>query len=235
MIREFKRTLETSPLTKKFYGWLYTVKHRKETEAAKEQLRSRGVETVAQIQSILTAYGHPFFFDMGTLLGIVREGKLLGHDMDIDVAVYDAEADDLRDFLLKNGCEHRYRYRSDAFGVMEDSYRLNGIKFDINYYVHDGQRDVCYLAYRDEAEQYASLTEMSVLALSCRPIHALILQPFFDTAVSIPKDAEQYLAERYGDDWRIPNKNWKYWKGPSVTKTGKRGTKEIIPTTEEQK
>lgn len=30
--------------------------------------------------------------------------------------------------------------------------------------------------------------------------------------VSVPKDPEVYLAMKYGSDWRIPKKNWKYWE-----------------------
>ena len=28
----------------------------------------------------------------------------------------------------------------------------------------------------------------------------------------IPSNAKEYLAYRYGEDWRIPKQNWLYWK-----------------------
>ena len=203
--------------------WMYLVYRRikyRNLEEIKENMKAKGNETVFFIENTLSGKAF-FYFDMGTMLGIVREGRLLGHDLDIDVAVYTSsedEKDRVRNILLDTGCKLRYSYYVKELGVVEDSFEINGLKFDVNYYVRESDKDVCYLMYRDNEKSYEE-NEMDVVKLSVSAINEVKKVDFFGKQVTVPKEAELYLAERYGDNWRIPNKNYVYWQGPSTNKT----------------
>lgn len=218
-MNKIKRFLKKNFLTKRLYAFLYSQKRRKELDHTREAIQTKGIETIEAIQNIMEPLGIPFFFDMGTLLGIVREGRLLGHDLDIDSAVIPNSKDDIQritEWLIQQGCVHKYRYEVEGVGVVEDSFTMNGIKFDVNYYYRNEECDVCYLGYRAPEKNYEEGT-MNAVRLSCPRIEKITNIHFGDCDVNIPSNPEQYLANRYGDNWRVPDKGYIYWKGPSAT------------------
>ena len=86
---------------------------------------------------------------MGTLLGIIREGGLLKHDLDVDIGVFaeTAEAQKrLQQLIFSAGGVLRKQFFVSEVGLTEESYSLYGIKFDIQYYYRlNESSDVCYL------------------------------------------------------------------------------------------
>lgn len=226
-MNRIKNCLKTCVLTRSLYSWLRDVKDYK-TRRIRKNMKLKGVETIFFIESILSENAF-FYMDMGTLLGIIREGRLLGHDLDIDVAVYvqnEAEKMQLKDLLLNAGCQLRYSYRVESIGVVEQSFEFNDLKFDINYYVREGEQDVCYLMYRDTEKTYQNENEMSVVKLAVTAVDRVKRVPFGGREVTVPNDPERYLAERYGENWRIPDKGYVYWKGPSARLTDYTGYQE---------
>lgn len=221
--RQFWRKLFSPKHWYRHIMWRITKKQKQ------QNLRSNGEETVKMLQALLEETNVPFFFDMGTLLGIIREKHLLAHDMDIDVAVL-AENEELPDqlsrYLSANGCIHYCTYSLKDGGVVEDSYLYNGIKFDINYYRRENGRDICYLMYREPDRQYEA-GELSVVKLSVPSISGIQTVGFAGGQINVPTKAEAYLAARYGVNWRIPDKNYLYWKGPSTEPTELMGIQQI--------
>ena len=103
-------------------------------------------------------------------------------------------------------------------GVIEDSFLINGIKFDVNYYGEEDGKSICYLGYThpDNALEYGKLF---VVKLLCSKIEKIESINFGGTQINIPANAEDYLKERYGQNWRVPDKGYVYWKGPSTIAT----------------
>ncbi len=216
-----KVLLAKNILTKKLYARLCKTKDKIIYKKKIKTIKRNGVKTVHKLQSLFSKSGVKFFFDMGTLLGIVREGKLLGHDIDVDVAVIEEEVEkreELSRFLQGNGCTIKYRYFTEETGVFEDSYTLSGIKFDVNYYSEIDGNSVCYLGYNDPKKQMSG-NKMNMVQLRCSKISKIEQIDFFGSSINVPENAELYLAERYGENWRIPDKNYVYWKGPSTQQT----------------
>lgn len=215
LIRENKITRKAYLyIGKKYYELYYIMKKRRMANA----MRKYSSQTIAQLQSMFESTELCFFFDMGTLLGIVRDGKLMKYDYDIDMAVKTSEEKDkatLRRLLIDNGCKLLMEDVVDDIGVVEESYKLNGVKFDVNYYMNEGESDICYLLYKDPE---STATRLNVVKLSCDEIKGTVKVPFQGMLISIPENAEAYLAQRYGDNWRIPDKGYVYWKGPSTSK-----------------
>lgn len=182
----------------------------------KKLLQSKGDNLIQYLQN--TLFGKCFFFfDMGTLLGIVREARILKHDYDIDVAVYienDADIQKIRR-LLSDNCKLKYSFSVDHVGIVEDSYVMDGIKFDICYYRRQVNDDVCYLM-RVAPEQLIDDGTRQVICLHCKPILKTEEILFHNMKITIPENAESYLCERYGKNWKVPDKYYVFWEGPSA-------------------
>lgn len=217
-----KKFLRTNPITRKFYAYLIDAKQR---HIAKKGVQKQGVLIIKKMQKRLEQGDYPFFFDMGTLLGIVREGRLLKHDMDIDLGVIvqsEADKEKIKELLTSFDAQLKYEYVVQELGVIEQSYLYQGVKFDISYYYREADQDVCYLMYRDPEKTYSDL-QMDVVQLTCPAITATTKVAFQGLKVNAPANPEAYLAVRYGENWRIPDKKYVYWKGPSTRFTSYTG------------
>ena len=225
-----KSFFRNCPLTRKAWIRLSDARLRR---IKSRELMENGEDTVVKVQKILSDTGAFFFFDMGTLLGIVREGRLLKHDMDIDIGVMikdEEERKKLRDALVSKGCTLRFNYSIEGFGTVESSFLSGGIKFDINYYRREDEypdSDVCYLMYRDPDREYGA-DELSVVRLVSPHIGRVVKTEFAGAEICIPENAEEYLAARYGENWRVPDKGYVYWKGPSTSPTDYVGRVETV-------
>ena len=223
-----KKFFETNVLTRGIYARLYKIKHRKEKQAKRETLQTNGEKTISYLQTVFEKTGKTFFFDMGTLLGIIREGKLLSHDMDIDVGVLIDGEEDIEEIvkvLEENGCKRKYRYTVDGVGVAEDSFEYNDIKFDASYYYTDGGSNLVYLGYLFPGRIYESSEILSFVRLRTKKIEGVKKVEFARALINVPQNPEEYLAQRYGEKWRIPDKGFIYWKGPSAEKIDNLGRK----------
>lgn len=220
-----KSFLRSSKLTGGVYKKLAKKKADYINNKKRKKIQEYGMKTIESLQAFLESQNIRFFFDMGTLLGIVRENKLLGHDLDIDVGCLVSskqEKEIVSSILLKNNCKLRFKYETEELGVVEESYILNGIKFDMNYYYVENDKSVCYLMYKDSDIKYDGY-DLSVVKLTCDKIENVELYKWGNISINVPASPEKYLSQRYGENWRIPDKNYIYWKGPSTTLTDLKG------------
>ena len=86
-------------IIKKIYIKLLFVKEKIEKYISGIIFTTRSKKVVNIVQNIFEESGYPFFFDMGTLLGIVRDGKLLKRDMDIDMGIYIENEDEIAKWI----------------------------------------------------------------------------------------------------------------------------------------
>ena len=230
MIRVIKNKLRTSKIFGKTYVKLCEVKINILNRHKKKNLQKNGYKVVALVQKMLESSHVEFFFDMGTLLGIIRENRLLRHDMDIDVGVFlndEEEKYELEKLLVSRGCTLKCRYFVDNIGLVEESFVCENVKFDINFYSHDIMSDICYLLYTNDQKEYKA-HEMDVVKMQSIPIGKIKKVLFGNSLINIPENAEKYLACRYGKNWRIPNKNYIYWKGPTALPINNIGRQQVF-------
>lgn len=132
----------------------------------------------------------PFFLISGTLLGCIRENKLLGHDKDIDIGVWeDQTLENLQDICRKSGCFYTLPIYSPDILVIR---HVNGITIDI--FIHYREQNSYWHAGK-KTKWHNSPFE-------------LIQHPFLENHYLIPKNYDLYLTENYGRDWRIPRVNF---------------------------
>lgn len=165
--------------------------------------KTNGNAVLTKTHKILTTNDKFFWLDFGTLLGVYRDGKLIGHDLDIDIAMFYKDYDlSLKKLLTDNGFvfvrEITCEGDSDA---LEQTYRYKNVNLDIFYYHKDGDMAYCHLFPEDENNE-----------MSCNEIHSASTSfkktNFLGLEFNIPKNTDKRLEDTYGEDWKIPIKNW---------------------------
>jgi len=154
-----------------------------------KELRGKGaVSVIDDIASVLDDLGVPFFIAAGTALGVVRDGKPLDHDNDIDIGVWDADYN--REALLKAFTAHpnfdldKPHPSSPKVGLVH----RRGVVVDIfRFYEEDGRifHDGVFVRWFNVPFVTAARD------VGGREIH-------------VPEPADDYLTDCYGD-WRVPD------------------------------
>lgn len=148
----------------------------------------------------LTAAGATWWVAYGTLLGLVREGRLLAHDNDIDLAVM-IGADPVR---ITEAMEARGLVR-----VREEEWqgRPSKQKFMLGKVLVD----VFFLHPRgDGFVDHNLFSRFSVLRGTHPPV-TIEMRRLAGLDLPVPSETEAYLRHLYGEDWREPAKAWTWF------------------------
>lgn len=152
------------------------------------QLGGRGAwQAIVDLSQTLEQARVPFFFAAGTALGLVREGRPLSADSDIDIGVLESDWD--RDTLIKLFTDHP-RFDLDLHPQTQkvSLKHRGGSPVDVFRFYRDGDKlwhDGVFVRWSN-----------SPFTVETREIRGVRLP--------VPEDADRYLTENYGD-WREPN------------------------------
>lgn len=150
--------------------------------------------------SILESLNIPYYVCDGTILGIVRDNKLIPHDNDIDVAVNcDCDADNLIAAFAQKG----YKVGRKVFykGKLQQL-----IFYSVNYVIYD----ICVWQAAADGYCYHYVPEVpkgrrqSAIFFGT-PEYVTFRNRRYPTHPGI----REWLREHYGEDWHIP----KFTKG----------------------
>ena len=136
-------------------------------------------ELLEKINFILQQHNIPFYLDCGTLLGCIRENKLIEYDTDVDITIHLLFWNKLKNIDFK-------KYNLTVTRILQNyPYKPNGNMISIkttssNYY----------------CDIYANPA-----------FPKLINGKLYNKIYPIPYNSELYLEQLYGKDWRIPSKN----------------------------
>ncbi|MCA9706737.1 MAG: LicD family protein [Myxococcales bacterium] len=170
-----------------------TVFRRMDDQAARDLL--------GRTLDVLDSLGIRAWLTDGTLLGCIREGGFIGHDLDIDLGIL---ASDLSPALVpalqRAGLEIYERY-----GTPRDGYELTlrsrylylpGTSLDLFFFYEQGDT-VWHAAYwRGHQLRYRY------------PRFSLERRRFMGRDVWVPSPPEDFLAAKYGPGWRTPDPRW---------------------------
>lgn len=139
----------------------------------------------------------------GTLLGLVREGRLLPHDNDIDIAVMPVVDDGpIRAAMTARGLTLLLD-EADSSGTSKLKFVHGAVVLDLFFVRHEGD---CWA-------DYCTLMKLSLLRSTHPPI-ALETKVFDGLALPVPRNAEAYLAHLYGPGWRQTVTRWNWYLSP---------------------
>ena len=164
-----------------------------------------GLKILSDISDLLEFEKIQYWLDGGTLLGVVRDNKLIDGDIDIDIGVLIEDAEVLYSCLLRNQYNICYFYEDDKSNkciIRAEKYNV-GVDFEIfkkseNSYYRDSPR----IPPRDI--ESADKNKLAVLRYEFdnNLIEDLLPIDFFGVTLRIPKDYDRYLSVYYSD-WRV--------------------------------
>lgn len=150
--------------------------------------------------------------DAGTLLGIVRENRLLPWDNDLDLAVSRVELSKL-DGPMEALRQMGYRVRALTHTREDPPMHLQEVrivKVSVRrfYFFRGVQLDIFIKTKTDDTYTWAEgISRYARKSVPARFHDELGTIEFAGRDYPIPADADGYLTCRYGD-WRTPNKDW---------------------------
>jgi len=156
----------------------------------------RALEAFSDVAEILAARGITCFPVAGTLLGLIRSGSPLTHDRDIDIGVFAAPGNqpDIAGLIradprvmLARGARPGDRY----FALMHRATAIDIFVYDVS-----GRYACCGVSRRPGDIQW----RFSRFSLREEVVAGRLW--------NLPHPADRYLAESYGEGWRMPDKGF---------------------------
>jgi hypothetical protein len=214
------------------YG-LYELSQKNERKKLYEQkklaLQEEGMSVAKKIEEVLGQTEFTYYIAFGSLLGLIREGKFLGHDIDIDYAVILDEKfswEKLEEKLTAAGFE-KIREYSFQGRTREQSYKINGLPIDFFGSVNEKDYTSSFDFFRKDEYTYQNKYEMHVREGRYSKIEGTKKMTFNNVEVSVPMDPIKYLESVYTETWNIPNPNWVEAEGPNRYELEELGRKEL--------
>lgn len=168
------------------------------------------VASVREVIALLAGYGHAGGLGYGTLLGAVRDGRLIAHDDDVDILAEmrsrnAAELDvELAALVARLQAEGIQAWGTPGFQFLKVTAPCAGRVVDVfPVLAPDPETVRLYLRQME----FADLRRDSML-----PFGTL---PFYGAPISVPRDPAHFLERHFGRTWRIPNRFSRfYWISP---------------------
>ena len=193
----------------------------------------KSLRLLERATTLLEKYNIPYWLEGGTLLGIIRENRLLPWDNDLDISIRSEDFDRLRRILPKfyyRGMIAKVReHKIDDPPFQKGEVRL--IKVYATKYLFFKTPLVLDIFVKKKLDdQYywvVGVKRRAKKAVPARFYDELTTVQFNHKTYSIPKLTDEYLTYRYGD-WRTPVKTWNFIKDDqstvSVTERTAQGT-----------
>ncbi|MGW9167702.1 methyltransferase domain-containing protein [Agromyces sp. NPDC055657] len=192
------------------------------TDAPSDALHRRLMESMQTVLDDLDELGYTAAITGGTLLGAIREGRILAHDDDIDLLVYLGEVAPPDVSIASYALERRIRDRghevvrhSDAhLQVMFAGEESGGAAGQVNPLGSTVHVDL-FLGFHDQGVYNQPIAVRGTFApASLLPLGEVTLE---GVAVPSVADGDAWLALCYGTGWRTPDPSFRF-RTPSSTR-----------------
>lgn len=170
-----------------------------------------------KVTSFLDKHSIPYTLEGGTLLGIIRENRLLPWDNDMDLTITENHIPKLLKNLWKlklSGLRVRLRrFKKDVGPFSTNDIRILKVR-NYKFLFFRGDVMVDVFLKRKVDDNYFWTVGIKKPVLKSSPAHFyedLTTIEFKGNAYSIPIEYDNYLTYRYGN-WKIPVKTWNFKK-----------------------
>lgn len=176
------------------------------------------LKMLEDVKDILDKNNIEFWVDSGTLLGIVREKRLLPWDNDVDLSVK-AEYEGKLLFCLKEISALGYRVRKKIFDkdskpFIKNRTRIIKIRNNRFFFFRGKVTLDIYIKYKYEGQYFYQCGERKK-ASGAVFFDLLDSIEFNAKTYKIPYKHEAYLTKKYGN-WKVVNKTWNAFKDDST-------------------
>lgn len=181
------------------------------------ELNKKAVAMMAEVATVLESNKVAYALDCGTLLGIMREQRLLPWDNDIDFCASVSDLSRLRKAafsLWLKGYRVRFARATQDWGpIRKGDPRILRVRNRKGFFSRGPLLLDIFIRYPSDNQQ-----SVSMIGEGGKVIVQSFPSQFFDQRsyitfegrdYPIPENYDAYLMHRYGD-WRVPVKEWDY-------------------------
>ena len=177
------------------------------------------IEAISLLENVvdyLEKYGCKYWLDGGTLLGAVRDRKLIPWDHDLDIGIK-YENDDILEKLIIQ-LRKKYYIRALPFTNHDNIWNLGKYRIIKVYprkfiFFHDKLCLDLFIFYPDTLKSsnqkiYKYGVWNKNAYYDYKLLEKLSTISFYGREYSTPGKTIKYLEAKYGHDWEIPKENW---------------------------
>ena len=163
------------------------------------------MDEVVRVMDVLRyKAGVPAYICYGTLLGAVRNGRLIGHDNDIDIA-YVSEHPHPVD-VVREGYRVERVLRDEGWVVRRGS----GVRLNVRLKLRDGSMRFVDVFTSHWVEGVLYIPSDTGFRLPRETILPLTTIELMGRQVPAPADPDRLLAATYGPNWQVPDPSFRY-------------------------
>lgn len=198
-----------SPLGEKMINKMLPI-YRYLTQRGKNKVfLKQGGAVLARFKESLDQQDLKFWLTCGTLLGAYREHALLGHDLDLDVAMFACDREKAHAALTAGGFKLQSEFGVEGEGVKEQSYCCQNVKIDIFFVEETEEHFLAHVFYRKIG---SSMPDKFNVIQIFFPRMGFKEYDFLGNRYLVPENTELYLTANYGPNFMTPDKSWDYRK-----------------------
>ncbi len=165
-------------------------------------LNKSGAEVLIRASKVLDKAGVFHWLEFGTLLGIVRDGKLIKHDIDIDLGVFIEDfSDDIISSFEEAGFTYKHGFMIEDGSGREQTFSFHNINVDLFYFHKESNNLHCHI-FGMNKDTTRFIRQINTISSGFKQIE------FEQTLFNIPKDEKRRLIDTYGEDYTTPIKDW---------------------------
>lgn len=212
MMKKIKKWVKKSLFLSSIFYKFRNINNKRKKKKNQKLLAKYGTSMSHKIADILNGSSIQYFYAYGSLLGLIRDGKFMDHDDDMDIGILNTERDifsKLDSLMERNGFKKIHAFYLHG-QIKEVAYIWNKLKVDFFLYEDDKSGKMSsYSFFKKQGVEYKQASDFFVAKLLCHKITGVKQLTINGFNYNIPQNAEIYLADIYGDTWRYPNPNWK--------------------------
>lgn len=185
---------------------------------------------------ILTEEDIPYVLEAGTLLGVIRENRLLPWDTDVDLTItaeYVGSLEKVIQDLEKIGYRCKIRkYNQDLGPFTKGVPRIVKVQTRKFYFFKGYSLLDIFIKYKLGDKYYWMIDDKNPVIKSCPAefYENRVAHEFDGKLFKIPAKFEDYLEYHYGKNWRTPIKEWDFRLDDSCEKQMLRKGEEVSVT-----
>ncbi|MEI3461411.1 MAG: LicD family protein [Bacteroides eggerthii] len=183
-------------------------------------LQVNGIEVLGRFHQAMKSINCEYWLAFGTLLGAIRDKKLISFDTDIDVGVLSNNDFDQIDITLRKfGFEKVRRIEIFTKGNSNErgfelTYTQNGVLIDI--FVFDQVFGTNHIYTHTCLWNNTHFRYLSTVLRVTVPFEGTTMYTFQNILVCIPKNYKEYLQSYYGMNYDTPDPHWEPTMSNSV-------------------
>ncbi len=173
------------------------------------KIKKSAKDILLRIKPVFEENTLDWWLDYGTLLGCIREGKIIRNDIDLDFGIL-PKGGSLQKVMENAGFVLTSRTTVEGVITLEQ-YDINGIGFDVFYYRKEKDKLVTNIWYPNDTslpQRVAYEKSLGSLSETTFTYSNTKGAAFYGVNCKIPRNYKLYLREHFGDDYMIPNPNF---------------------------